>query len=174
MTRRNTKKSKVIIKWTNGLILNGVNQDLLVNYIELEEKDKLTGEIIYRSAWITDIPVDKQNVEEISKVGRSRWKIENETFNTLKNQGYNVEHNYGHGKKYLSTVFVMLAFLAFSVDQVAQHFDNSFQTAWKTCKSKRALWEKLRQVFDLLPAKSLEAIYRFIAKGQPIDYPLLV
>jgi hypothetical protein len=174
VTRRNTKKSKVIIKWTNGLIINGVNQDLLVNYIELEEKDKLTGEIIYRSAWITDIPVDKQNVEEISKVGRSRWKIENETFNTLKNQGYNVEHNYGHGKKYLSTVFVMLAFLAFSVDQVAQHFDNSFQTAWKTCKSKRALWEKLRQVFDLLPAKSLEAIYRFIAKGQPIDYPLLV
>ena len=31
--------------------------------------------------------------------GRARWKIENETFNTLKNQGYHFEHNYGHGKK---------------------------------------------------------------------------
>jgi hypothetical protein len=68
----------------------------------------------------------------------------------------------------------MLAFLAFSVDQVAQHFDNSFQAAWTTCKSKRALWEKLRQVFDLLPAKSMEAIYCFIAKGQAVDCPLLV
>jgi hypothetical protein len=68
----------------------------------------------------------------------------------------------------------MLAFLAFSVDQVAQYFDNSCQAAWKTCKSKRALWEKLRQVSDLLPAKSLEAVYRFIAKGQPIDYSTFV
>jgi hypothetical protein len=28
---------------------------------------------------------------------RARWKIENETFNTLKNQGYHFEHNFGHG-----------------------------------------------------------------------------
>jgi hypothetical protein len=27
--------------------------------------------------------------------GRARWKIENETFNTLKNQGYQFEHNFG-------------------------------------------------------------------------------
>lgn len=174
VTRRSSKKSKVTIKWVNELIINGQNQDLLVNYIELKEIDKSSGKIIYKGAWITDVTIDKRNVEEITKVGRSRWKIENETFNTLKNQGYNVEHNYGHGKKSLSTNFVLLAFLAFSVDQVAQHFDLIFQAAWKTCKSKRALWEKLRQVFDLLPAKSMEAIFRFIAKGQPIDYPLLV
>jgi len=172
-TRRTKKKSVTTIKWTNELILNGKNRDLLVNYIELEERNRQTGEVIYRGAWITDIAVDKRNVEEITRVGRSRWKIENETFNTLKNQGYNIEHNYGHGKKYLSTVLAMLAFLAFSVDQVAQHLDMNFQAAWKTCKSKRALWEKLRQVFDLLPAKGMEAIFRFIAKGQPIDYPML-
>jgi hypothetical protein len=34
--------------------------------------------------------------------GRARWKIENETFNTLKNQGYNLGHNYGLGKKNLA------------------------------------------------------------------------
>ena len=38
---------------------------------------------------------------------RARWKIENETFNTLKNQGYHFEHNYGHGEQHLSVVFVM-------------------------------------------------------------------
>ena len=31
--------------------------------------------------------------------------VENETFNTLKNQGYQLEHNFGHGTKNLSTVF---------------------------------------------------------------------
>ena len=35
------------------------------------------------------------------------------TFNTLKNQGYNFEHNYGLGQKYLSIVFVKLMMLAF-------------------------------------------------------------
>ena len=52
--------------------------------------------------------------------GRARWKIENETFNTLKNLGYNFEHNYGHGKKYLSTVFGLLMMLAFLLDQIQE------------------------------------------------------
>ena len=47
-------------------------------------------------------------------------KIENETFNTLKNQGYNFEHNYGHGDENLSVVFAMLMMLAFLVDQAQQ------------------------------------------------------
>jgi hypothetical protein len=52
----------------------------------------------------------------MTKAGRCRWKIENECFNTLKNQGYHLEHNYGHGQKnlsynmYLFTYFVGLLF----------------------------------------------------------------
>ena len=42
---------------------------------------------------------------------RSRWKIENETFNTLKNQGYELEHNFGRGCQHLATVLMLLAFL---------------------------------------------------------------
>ena len=52
--------------------------------------------------------------------GRARWKIENETFNTLKNQGYQFGHNFGHGKQNLSTIFVMLMMLAFLVDQTQE------------------------------------------------------
>ena len=51
----------------------------------------------YHFAFITDIPLNKDSVVTVVKGGRARWKIENETFNTLKNQGYNLEHNYGHG-----------------------------------------------------------------------------
>jgi hypothetical protein len=60
-------------------------------------------------------------------VARTRWKIENETFNTLKNQGYHLEHNYGHGNKYLATNFAILTFLAFLTDQIAQALDTAFQ-----------------------------------------------
>jgi len=85
-------------------------------------------------------------------VARARWKIENETFSTLKNQGYHLEHNYGHGTKYLATNLAILTFVAFLVDQIVQCLDGAFQKALEIGKSKRVLWEKVRQVFDLLPA----------------------
>ena len=71
-------------------------------------------------SWVTDIRVSKRNVYHLMRGGRARWKIENETFNTLKNQGYHFEHNYGHGEQHLSVVFAMLMMLAFLVDQAQQ------------------------------------------------------
>ncbi len=69
---------------------------------------------------MTNLKVTDENVFEIMRGGRARWRIENETFNTLKNQGYHFEHNFGHGYKNLSVVFAMLMMLAFLVDQVQQ------------------------------------------------------
>jgi len=68
--------------------------------------------------WITDFKLTQENVFTVMQGGRSRWKIENETFNTLKNQGYEFEHNFGHGKKNLSHVFAMLMLLAFTIDHM--------------------------------------------------------
>ena len=79
--------------------------------------------------------------------GRARWRIENETFNTLKNQGYHFEHNFGHGYKYLSVVFAMLMMLAFLVDQVQQIASKLFNAAWKKLGTKRSLWESIRALF---------------------------
>ena len=64
------------------------------------------------------------------RAGRRRWAIENETFNTLKAQnGYNFEHDYGHGKNYLADVFPTLAMLAFLIDQVQLLCCGRFQKA---------------------------------------------
>jgi DNA-binding winged helix-turn-helix (wHTH) protein len=65
---------------------------------------------------VTDLRVSKRNVSKLRRGGRARWKSENETFNTLKNQGYNFAHNYGHGEQHLSVVFATLRMLAFLVD----------------------------------------------------------
>ncbi len=67
-------------------------------------------------SWVTDLRVSKRNVYQLMRGGRARWKIENETFNTLKNQGYHFEHNYGHGEQHLSVVFATMMMLAFLVD----------------------------------------------------------
>lgn len=132
---------KCIARWHNALILNGQHLDIQTNYFEYEERN-LQGERTYFNTWITDIEIDEQNIEELIQVGRSRWKIENETFNTLKNQGYHLEHSYGHGKKYLATNFMLLTFLAFLVDQIAQRIDASFKKALDYCKTKKRLSRK--------------------------------
>ena len=100
--------------WANGVPINASHKDVLVNLLEYWQ---VTGDEKIRFCWVTDIPFTKENVYRIMRAGRARWKIENETFNTLKNQGYNFEHNYGLGKQYLSMVFVKIMMLAFLVDQ---------------------------------------------------------
>jgi hypothetical protein len=65
---------------------------------------------------------------------RARWKIENESFNVLKNNGYHREHNFGHGKQHLAQLFVLLNLLAFAFHTV--------------CDSVERLWQEVR---DILP-----------------------
>ena len=94
--------------------------------------------------------------------GRKRWSIENETFNTLKNQGYHFEHNYGHGVQNLSVVFAMLMMLAFLVDQAQQLCCPLFRAVWQKLGSKRALWEKLRSHFYHFAFRSMRHLYEVI------------
>ena len=121
--------------YTNGLALNSSNSDLRVNMLYYEEfRAKAKKQTIF--TWITSVHLRKANVEKVMRMGRSRWKIENETgrppaFNTLKNQGYNFEHNYGHGKQHLCSVFALLMMLAFRVDQIQQHACTSFRKLWQ-------------------------------------------
>lgn len=159
--------------YTTNLIFNGQNQDLLVNYVHYTEIDAQTGKVYYNGKWLTDLPITQLSLQEFVAVARSRWKIENETFNTLKNQGYHLEHNYGHGKKYLATNFALLTMLAFLVDQITQHFDQYFKRVWDKFSSKKLTWQKIREVFNQFPCASMNAIYRFLVKELSINIPLL-
>jgi hypothetical protein len=100
-------------------------------------------------SWVTDIELTDQNIEKIMRGGRARWKIENETFNTLKNQGYEFEHNFGHGKKNLSRVFVAMMMLVFLFDQAQEIGCTLFQEALTKCHGKRSrLWQKVRGLYQ--------------------------
>ena len=92
-------------------------------------------------------------------------------FNTLKNQGYNFEHNYGHGEQNLSVVFAMLMMLAFLVDQTQQRCCALFQAVWTKLGSKRMLWERIRALFYDYALESmrelLEALLYGLKKSNP-------
>ena len=104
--------------------------------------------------------------------GRARWKIENETCNTLKNQGSNFEHNSGHGEQHLSVVFAVLMMLAFVVDQAQQLCCALFQAVWATLGSKRLRWERMRALLDAYACTSMrqlcEALLYGFKKSSPI------
>jgi len=152
------------MEFYNGVPLNDTDPDLEVNYVEYREFDS-DGNQIYHNTWITDLEITEKNVLSIAKGGRARWKIENETFNTLKNQGYKFEHNYGHGKKHLSTIFGMLMMLAFLIDQAQQICCGLFQAALKKCRAKIVLWEKIRNAFQMFKITSWVALYQAIMEG---------
>jgi len=154
-------------RFLNGAALNKSNQDLKVNIIEYRHTDPKGKELNF--SWVTNIKVSKINVLKIAKAGRARWKIENETFNTLKNLGYNFEHNYGHGKKYLSTVFCMLMMLAFLIDQIQELCCSLFKRCRKFASTYRNLWASMRTLFQYGRFHDWEQFYLTILKERPID-----
>ena len=157
-----TKTETIELQFYNGLPLNESNHDLEVNFIDCVVRNK-KGKIRGHFSWVTDILVTLDNVYELSKGGRARWHIENETFNTLKNQGYQFEHNFGHGYKYLSHVFGLLMFLAFLIDQAQQRCCGLFQAALLRMKRKIRFWARLRSVFLEFYIDSWEDMFLWIS-----------
>jgi len=131
-------------RFVNDVPLNASNADVRVNFIEYWERG---DDKVQHFSWVTDLWVSKRNVFPLMRGGRARWKIENETFNTLKNQGYHFEHNYGHGQQNLSVVFAAVMLLAFLVDQTQQ----------LCCALFQAVWAKLGR---LLPLQSCTLFFR--------------
>lgn len=143
------KKSNIryVYQWTNKVPLHGDEKAILVNYFDVKvyTTDKNGKEkISYQNSWVTDLEVTQKNVGTLVRGGRCRWKLENECFNTLKNQGYAIDHSYGHGQKNLCFNFYLLTLIAFAFHQVYELTDKLYQSCRKHFGSKRHLWENLR------------------------------
>lgn len=148
-----------------------------VNFIECQEtltwKDKKGIEHKEKKtySWVTDIWITRENVKTIARGGRARWKIENETFNTLKNQGYYLEHNYGHGDKNLSVNMVKMMFTAFLIDQIQQACCQIFKRAFETMGERPSyLWEKVLAIFKMCIIDSWETIFSVITEKRMASF----
>src|SRR5207245_4404764 len=118
--------------------------------------------------------VSTRDVHELRRGGRARWRSENETFNTLRNHGYNFEHNYGHGEQNLSVVFATLMMLAFLVDQTQQLCCALFRAVWAKLGSKRLVWERMRALFYGYRLTSMRELLEALFYGYERHGPLVI
>lgn len=140
--------------------------EVTVNFIEVWERDR-QGKLLYHNSFITDFEATRENAATIIGIGRSRWKIENEHFNVHKNHGYELEHNYGHGKQTLSMVFYMLNLLAFIAHLILELGDRLYLQC-RTGFSRKELWAGLRHMFYLILVDSWAAfLERFLDDDVP-------
>ncbi len=169
MTIVDKKDRKHQYRWVNDVPLNGSKDADQINFFEYQiiTNKKTT----YRNSWVTDIMIDENNIVMLVKAGRARWKIENETFNTLKNQGYHLEHNFGHGQKNLSMIFFMINLLAFYVHQILDLTDPLYQKVRYTkFTSRKEFWNQLRCTIRILIFPHWQSLMQFIwdpEKGIP-------
>ena len=163
---REDKGTRHWYRYANKVPLNKSNPEGLVNVLDYVETDKKGQRHTW--CWVTDIPLNEDTASLIMKGGRSRWHIENETFNTLKNHGYNLEHNYGHGKQHLATNMALLTILAFLVDQIQQLCCPQFQKALagKPRGTRVYLWKMIIRHFLSWLIESWDEMFAALIQGQ--------
>lgn len=148
------KKRMHQFRYMNRTLLNHADVEMSVNFFEYWETTQWAdqwGELQEEKkhfSFVTSFTITENNIMQLMRGGRARWKIENETFNTLKNQGYEFEHNFGHGNKNLATNLAYLMFLAFLFDQLQHLGCSQYQKILKRLKRKLYLSNRLRNGFS--------------------------
>lgn len=144
-TRFDGKKHQIYTyRSVEGIPLKDGTDSLLVNFVEVTVTDRKTGKQLYHNAFITNHPVNEATVGLIVDCGRARWKIENENNNTLKRQGYHLEHNFGHGKKHLASLLATLNILAFLFHTMLEYMNEKYQLLRQAVGARTRFFEHIR------------------------------
>ena len=158
-------------RFVNDMPRNASRADIGVHDIDSWE---VGPDKIQHFSWVTDRRVRQRNVYPLMRAGRARWKIANATFNTLKNQGYNFEHTYGHGEQHLSVVLATRMLLAFWVDQTHQLCCAFCRAVWTQLGSQRLGWERLRAFFYDYRLESMGELLAALFYGCEKPRPILI
>ena len=144
---RKYQKNKLLYyryKYVNNVPLRETEPSLMVNWYEVEIYDKAKNKVIYRNNFITNHQLNNEKMEKIITSGRTRWKVENEGNNLLKNQGYNLEHNFGHGQENLSEILLTLNLLSFLFHNVLELVNGLYQQARRKLEKRRTFFNDIR------------------------------
>jgi len=141
------KKKRVVYTWKylNGVPIRYDQKDVfLVNYMSFEMRAEGAAKAGYSNSWVTNKEISEENVAYLAECGRARWKIENEHHNVLKNRGYNLEHNFGHGSNHAADNFFLLNLLALQFHTILEYWDVEYQLTYTTFSVRAAFFEALR------------------------------
>ena len=154
-------------RWANQVPLAEGADALKVNWCELTLADG-EGKVLYRNAFITDWKLTQENVAGLVAAGRARWKIENEHNNVLKTKGYHLEHNFGHGKKHLSSLLMTMNLLAFALHTFLEVADESYRLLRAAVGARRKFFQHLEALTAYLFFPSWEKLMDFMMRGQEV------
>ncbi len=158
-------------RFYNQLPLRDGEDALEVNWCELITTEEANGKRVYKNAFVTNFVISEKNVADIVADGRARWKVENENNNVLKTKGYHLEHNFGHGKKNLSTLFLTFNLLAFLFHTVLDLMDQKYKLIRTELPTRKTFFQDLRALTRYIYFDSWEELLRFMIEGLELDLP---
>lgn len=157
-------------RFVNQVPLRDGEDALMINWCELTTTRVDDGKITYRNAFATNHTLTNDNIVAIVKDGRARWKVENENNNVLKNNGYNLTHNFGHGKENLSNTMVTLNLLAFLFHTVLEFMDNKYRLIRQTLPTRKTFFDDIRALTRYLCFDSWDALLQFMMTQLEVDF----
>jgi len=165
VTRNKGKRREIdTYAFANHLPLRDGKAALEVNWCQITTTDA-NGKQCYRNAFVTDHVITAENVVELIKAGRARWKVENENNNTLKTQGYHLSHNFGHGKHHLAATLVTLNLLAFLIHTVLDLNHGKYRAIRGALASRKMFFQHVQALTCYLCFESFEALLDFMLQA---------
>ena len=167
--RKGRVQEVTLYRFINDVLLQDGKQALSVNWVEMTVVNAKTGEQLYYNTFITNHPLSVRNVAQVAQAGRGRWKIENENNNVLKTKGYHLEHNFGHGKQYLSATMLSLNVLAFLFHTVLEWSDEKYALLRQVLARRQTFFEDMRALTRYIVFESWDHLMDFMIKGLKLE-----
>jgi hypothetical protein len=159
-------------RFLNNVVFHDGKRALTVNWVELTVVNARTGEQLYYNTFITNHRLSAETVTQVAQAGRGRWKIENENNNVLKTQGYHLEHNFGHGKQYLSATLLSLNLLAFLFHTVLEWSDKRYAVLRRVLARRQTFFEDIRALTRYMVFANWDHLMDFMIQGLQLESQL--
>lgn len=157
-------------RYLNGVPLKDGKDALLVNWCELTVT-RPDGKVTYKNSFATNHILSDENVADIVLAGRTRWKVENENNNILKTKGYNLEHNFGHGKQHLSSCLATLNILSLLFHTLLELLDLKYKLLRSHLPTRKTFFDDLRALTRYMYFDSWDHLLTFMLDGLELDIP---
>ncbi len=157
-------------RYLNDVPLKDGDDALLVNWCELTVT-RSDGKVIYKNSFATNHRISDTTVADIVLAGRTRWKVENENNNTLKTKGYNLEHNFGHGKQHLASFLATLNILSLLFHTLLELLDQKYKLLRSHLPTRKTFFDDLRALTRYLYFNSWDHLLTFMLEGLELDIP---
>ncbi len=149
-------------RWFQDAPLRDGRDAMPVNWVGITVTDA-KGKATYSSAFVTSLPI----TPEIVACARARWKIENESFNVLKSNGYHLEHNFGHGKQHLAMLFAAMNLLAFAIHTVCDCLEQLWINARTAKRARTRFFEHIRTITAYLVFPDWATLMQTLIDSKP-------